>query len=1031
MFTVSHELVHFMRDFAPEQFDKFAGFLFASYAKKGLSVRHAVHQEMMAHQSLKYDEAYEEVVARLSESFLRDAHLSEKSKALYNADKSLWQSIKDGLEKVINKIKESFASISPESQLGKIGQKVVRENQEILDRFIAGVRAAADNSAYTENTTDEGGAMWMARETKIISDTVDTAISQKGQIGEKHNQKRICRVPSEIVDYVFSASGGKIDISKKYLAIEGAKIWHEYRNHSNPQIEQSRNQVALTPNSIKEAIRSFKKPYIVEAIYNDTNNPEQAKSFAIVSKSNNSSYVLIVEQVGGNRNPNVVPAMILEFTKSKLDTALKNGKSIAEIIYENDSKHLNAVTDNSQNIKNRVTVANTSNSMLKVPSPRSPLFNNSISQKPNNSNTSGKNNSTGMNQSRDADYLSAVDRGDMETAQRMVDEAAERTFADSKIRGEDGKLVKVYHGTYADFTVFDKAMGRSSADIQGMFFSPRDIDAGGYGPNVRAFYLNITNPADERTGYKALNAHKGENYVGIKAREDLEKAGYDGVNNSDEEYIAFTSEQIKSADPVTYDDKGKVIPLSQRFNSEKEDIRFDSRESDYADSYDYSKSFSEQIDDYKKGVFPEVDTLVVRDTPKVFKSIGLLPLPMTYTQKHLQEALDNKDGDHLGEKLIRKLPTALEKPIAIIDSISNPGRLVAIVDLPSQNNNTIAAIEVEGVGHLHGNKIDSNAITSAYTKKAAIENLLMKAVASEAIGSGGIYYWQKNKAIQLMKNRGVQFPKFNIADGSIRSITDPLSKVNTKMKSVTESKQFKRWFGDWQNKPQTINPVFMENGIPKVFYHGTPNGTFSVFKNWQYFTDNQEYANVYQNQGASSNGYKLTADKPYTYAVYLTGNHVFDTRNKKCRAIFMNEFYRKWGNGAPLSEKGLPDWTDGDDLVEFFEEKGYDYDVILLDEGATGGYGEKVQSRGISVVIKDSTQVKSATDNIGTYDRSNRDIRYDSRDGDLFEDDDLSFGEYDDISDVVKRQYTTHSEAIGEVIPLAERRRAVLPSFFA
>lgn len=107
--------------------------------------------------SLKYDEAYEEVVARLSESFLRDAHLSEKSKALYNADKSLWQSIKDGLEKVINKIKESFADIAPESRLGKIGQKMVRENQEILDRFVAGIRAASENAAYTENTTDEGG----------------------------------------------------------------------------------------------------------------------------------------------------------------------------------------------------------------------------------------------------------------------------------------------------------------------------------------------------------------------------------------------------------------------------------------------------------------------------------------------------------------------------------------------------------------------------------------------------------------------------------------------------------------------------------------------------------------------------------------------------------------------------------------------------------------------------------------------------------------------------------------------------------
>lgn len=32
--------------------------------------------------------------------------------------------------------------------------------------------------------------------------------------------------------------------------------------------------------------------------------------------------------------------------------------------------------------------------------------------------------------------------------------------------------------------------------------------------------------------------------------------------------------QIKSADPVTYDDNGNVIPLSERFNKNNNDIRF-------------------------------------------------------------------------------------------------------------------------------------------------------------------------------------------------------------------------------------------------------------------------------------------------------------------------------------------------------------------------------------------------------------------------------------------------------------------------
>lgn len=39
-------------------------------------------------------------------------------------------------------------------------------------------------------------------------------------------------------------------------------------------------------------------------------------------------------------------------------------------------------------------------------------------------------------------------------------------------------------------------------------------------------------------------------------------------------YLVKNSNQIKSADPVTYDDSGNIITLSQRFDSSKEDIRY-------------------------------------------------------------------------------------------------------------------------------------------------------------------------------------------------------------------------------------------------------------------------------------------------------------------------------------------------------------------------------------------------------------------------------------------------------------------------
>ncbi len=69
-------------------------------------------------------------------------------------------------------------------------------------------------------------------------------------------------------------------------------------------------------------------------------------------------------------------------------------------------------------------------------------------------------------------------------------------------------------------------------------------------------------------------------------------AGYDSVvirnvkdNGGATEYMGTgttyffnAKNRVKSADPVTYDDAGNVIPLSERFNAEKRDVRYSLRE---------------------------------------------------------------------------------------------------------------------------------------------------------------------------------------------------------------------------------------------------------------------------------------------------------------------------------------------------------------------------------------------------------------------------------------------------------------------
>jgi len=180
------------------------------------------------------------------------------------------------------------------------------------------------------------------------------------------------------------------------------------------------------------------------------------------------------------------------------------------------------------------------------------------------------------------DYADAVARGDMEAAQEDLDFAAE----------QNGYTVKAFHGTpEGGFTVFntDKVEnGRVYGN--GIYFTSDESEADlyasktGKNPQTYSAYLNLgDNPLI--VDYDEIRNRVGDNkrYIAQEVRE-LYKAEYNDataivIQNRDKNnpektmYILKDSSQIKSADTVTYDDNGNVIPLDQRF-SDSPDIRY-------------------------------------------------------------------------------------------------------------------------------------------------------------------------------------------------------------------------------------------------------------------------------------------------------------------------------------------------------------------------------------------------------------------------------------------------------------------------
>ena len=188
----------------------------------------------------------------------------------------------------------------------------------------------------------------------------------------------------------------------------------------------------------------------------------------------------------------------------------------------------------------------------------------------------------------DADYMKAVDSGDVEAQQKLVDEAA---------RSAGYNLGPLKHGTASKFNEFAfEKLGsntRQGSGELGFFFTSKDFLAkdyseiaskGGWGegrgtlsePIIYDVFLDIKNPKKYKTAtefYREAETKKSD----LNAwRKELEDQGYDGVIVRDdlEEVVVFNPNQIKSADPVTYDEAGNAIPLSQRFNPKTPDIRF-------------------------------------------------------------------------------------------------------------------------------------------------------------------------------------------------------------------------------------------------------------------------------------------------------------------------------------------------------------------------------------------------------------------------------------------------------------------------
>ena len=131
-----------------------------------------------------------------------------------------------------------------------------------------------------------------------------------------------------------------------------------------------------------------------------------------------------------------------------------------------------------------------------------------------------------------------------------------------------------------------KSLARGVYSLYGKTENLYEVDVeGSYWNEILGYYIDreMRNGESGDELYKTRDVArfaKQHGYDGVILRNIVDNGGATDFDGESDVYIYFNPSSLKSADPVTYDDDGNVIPLSERFVDENPDFRYSMRDAD-------------------------------------------------------------------------------------------------------------------------------------------------------------------------------------------------------------------------------------------------------------------------------------------------------------------------------------------------------------------------------------------------------------------------------------------------------------------
>ena len=219
MFTVAHELTHFIKEWSPVKFRKLADILVSRYAEQGVSVRELIDRQIAKAREngreIDRDTAFEEVVADSMETMLTQGDLGQMMAELKQKDKTLAEKIREWFKNLADSLKavaDEYRGAKPESLEGRLVAQMDDFVQVLQQAYAEALVEAGENYRANEGnkkTTREGGK----KEQSFINAN-STSIKLSGRASYSYNmatviQEYLFAVDNDLLEYAENCKTNK------------------------------------------------------------------------------------------------------------------------------------------------------------------------------------------------------------------------------------------------------------------------------------------------------------------------------------------------------------------------------------------------------------------------------------------------------------------------------------------------------------------------------------------------------------------------------------------------------------------------------------------------------------------------------------------------------------------------------------------------------------------------------------------------------------------------------------------------------